>query len=167
MFNTDPNEHLYDSDFYDNVIRMKRDLELDQSLHNDDLWYNTDFSFDEVRRVINKAKSNKSVGVDNIPNEAFRNEQSIVYLHALFNKMFSTGRIPSLWRIAILKPIPKSSTLDPRIPLQYRGISLLSTVGKLYTSLLNNRVVNHMDRTERYVDEQNGFRQKSSCSDHI
>jgi hypothetical protein len=75
--------------------------------------------------------------------------------------------IPSIWKQAIIKPIPKSSTIDPRLPLNYRGIALLSTVYKLYTSVLNNRLVSYLEGNGIYAEEQNGFRQKLSCSEHI
>jgi hypothetical protein len=39
------------------------------------------------------------------------------------------------------KPIPKHSTSDPRLPIQYDGIALLWTTYKLYASVLNHRTV--------------------------
>ena len=77
------------------------------------------------------------------------------------------GRVPSLWLKAIIVPIPKGGKADPHIPLNYRGISLLSTVAKLYGSVLNNRLVMYLNRNDVLVDEQNGFRSKRSCEDHI
>ena len=56
---------------------------------------------------------------------------------------------------------------DPNLPLSYRGISLLSCIGKVYSSLLNNRLSNFLDMTGKMSDEQNGFRCKRSCEDHI
>lgn len=46
------------------------------------------------------------------------------------------GIIPSAWNKSIIKPVPKTSKSDPRVPLNYRGISLLSTVYKLYSNIL-------------------------------
>lgn len=46
----------------------------------------------------------------------------------------------SIWRKVLTCPIPKKATIDSRIPLNYRGISLLSVVAKWYCSVLNNRV---------------------------
>ena len=50
--------------------------------------------------------------------------------------------------------------------MQYRGISLLSTVYKLYTAVLNDRLLKFSERNI-YCDEQNGFRPNRSCTDHI
>ncbi len=41
-----------------------------------------------------------------------------------------------------IKKIPKNSTIDPRLLFQYRGIAMLSTLYKLYASVLNNRLLN-------------------------
>ena len=88
-------------------------------------------------------------------------------LHALFNICLDNGLIPSIWRTAIITPIPKDSTKDPRIPLNYRGISLLSIVSKLYSSVLNNRLLPYLENNGLLVDEQNGFRSDRSCQDHL
>ena len=121
----------------------------------------------EVRKVILNAKSRKAVGLDNIPYEVLKNENSVSILTALFNKVFDLGITPSIWKHTIIKPIPKSNMSDPRIPLQYRAISLISTVGKLYSSVINSRLQLFAETNNLYVDEQNGFRKGRSCIDHV
>ena len=46
-------------------------------------------------------------------------------------------------------------------------ISLLSHIGKIYSQVLNNRVVSYCEEIDLFCDEQNGFRQSHSCEDHI
>ena len=75
--------------------------------------------------------------------------------------------MPSIWQKSIIKPIPKSSDKDPYLPLSYRGISLISCVSKAYSSLLNDRIVQFCNENNIFPDEQNGFRAKRSCEDHI
>ena len=88
-------------------------------------------------------------------------------LHNLFNLIFKSGIIPTDWTFAIIKPIPKNSALDPRLPSNYRGISLLSTVYKVFASVLNERLVSCLESNHIFADEQNGFRKDRSCLDHI
>ena len=121
---------------------------------------------EEVRKSIHSSKNKKSVGLDNLPNEIFKNDASVRILATLFNKLFETGLVPSIWRKAILKPIPKGAKCDPRIPLEYRGISLVSTVYKIYSSLLNRRIISVGETYSLFADEQNGFRSGRSCEDH-
>ena len=90
----------------------------------------------------------------------------LIPLWSLFNKCFDWGIIPSVWQEAIISPIPKCSTKDKFIPLNYRGSSLLSNVYKLYSSILNHRLVAYLDNVDFLTEEQNGFRKHRSCEDH-
>ena len=155
----------FDNVFFSNVSQTLPMLE--NEMPNSEYEYDREISIDEVRNVINKCKSNKAVGYDNIPYDVMKNIASLRVLHHLFNKIFSTCVIPSLWKLAIIKPISKPGMADLRLPLKYRGISLLSTVSKLYSSIINNRLVEYFDQNNIIVDEQNGFRSKRSCIDHI
>lgn len=53
------------------------------------------------------------------------------------------------------------------MPLSYRGISLISCISKVYSSVLNNRIVKFCNNFGIFPDEQNGFRSGRSCEDHI
>ena len=59
---------------------------------------------------------------------------------------------------AIITPVPKNSMKDPHVPTEYRGVSLLSHIGKIYSQILNNRVVSYCEEIDLFCDEQNGFR---------
>ena len=53
------------------------------------------------------------------------------------------------------------------MPLNYRGISLISCISKVYSSILNDRIVKYCNLLGIFPDEQNGFRADRSCDDHI
>ena len=63
--------------------------------------------------------------------------------------------------------IPKDSTKDPHIPLSYQGINLLCAVSKLYSSVLNNRLLPYLENNGLLVDKQNGFRSGRCCQYHV
>ena len=142
----------------------------DDSVHQvdrtDDI-LDTHFSVLEVKHALDKAKKGKAFGVDSIPVDVLKNDTSVLFLHVLFNVCFETGRIPSDWGKTIISPIPKTSTADPRDPLSYRGISLASSMYKLYSSMINNRLSLWSEENNKIVDVQNGFRKKRSTIDHI
>ncbi len=123
----DQNE--FDKDFYDFASNEKKRLKCKYR------YFNAKISLEEIQKVLSKANDNKAVVVDSLPNEVWKNNASCEFsiLKCLFNKIFVIHVIPSAWKRAIIKPIPTNSTIDPRLPLQYRGIALLSTVYKLYT----------------------------------
>lgn len=128
---------------------------------------NHDIEFEEVKKVIIKAKNGKAMGIDNLPNEIFKNVNSMKLLLCFFKRIFQFEKTPTIWSVGIIKPIPKTSLVDPRVPLQYRGITLLSTLYKLFASVLNNRISQVCETHGLYADEQNGFRPGRACIDHI
>jgi hypothetical protein len=140
-------------------------LKNNQNISNDLL--NAPINYDEIRKGVYSAKDNKAVGLDNLPYEIFKQSTSIYILCSLFNLFFQAGIMPSIWLKAIVKPLPKGSMTDARIPLQYRGICLLSTVNKLYTHVLNQRLSSFSEENGLFVEEQNGFRKGRSCEEHI
>ena len=121
----------------------------------------------DVKKALTKSKIKKAVGIDNLPNEILKSNNTLCMLHIFLAKVFDSGIMPKLWKTAIIKPLPKSSTIDPRLPLQYRGVSLLSTVYKIFSSILNRRISDAAESNGLIVDEQNGFRRERSCEDHI
>ena len=72
-----------------------------------------------------------------------------------------------MWSKTVINPIPKSSTLDPRDPLSYRGISLASAVYKVYCRIINKRLNDFVERNNILVEEQNGFRKNRSTIDQV
>jgi hypothetical protein len=128
---------------------------------------NADFSYDEIEKIVDKLKSNKASGFDCIPNNVLKNKDFKMLLYNMFCKFFNVGILPSVWLKALITPIPKGGNKDPFVPLHYRGISLLSCVCKVYSSILNRRIVNYFEFMNLFSDAQNGFRKGRSCSDHI
>ena len=53
------------------------------------------------------------------------------------------------------------------MPQNYRGISLISCIAKIYSSILNSRLTSYLEDHDILVDEQNGFRRSRSCEDHV
>ena len=126
-----------------------------------------DISIQEIKQALRKAKDGKAIGFDGVPTEVLRNDNAISYLHTLFNKCFEAGVAPSKWSKGIINPIPKGGVSDARDPSSYRGITIASSVYKLYVSVLNNRLTRWSETYGLLHDSQNGFRQKRSCQDHL
>ena len=104
---------------------------------------------------------------DKLPYEFLKNDTIIKALHKLYLLCFSTGKVPGEWLRATISPIPKSAQLDKCEPLNYRGISLLCTSAKIYSSILNSRVMAYLENNNLLVEEQNGFRRNRACIDHV
>ncbi len=164
------NNDVYDDQFKTEVLNTKSHLErgMLDPLYTPNVALNRPLEMDEVRKAVRRAKNGKAMGMDHVPNEVLlKNDNVIKALHAFFQLCFDSGKVPLLWTQCVINPIPKNRTNDPRVPLNYRGISLLSCIYKVYSSILNERLVNHLDNNQILHDEQNGFRSGRSCVDHI
>jgi len=55
----------------------------------------------------------------------------------LFNVVLYSGIIPNAWTIGVIRPIYKKKG-NPADPDNCRAITIVSNLGKLFTSILNN-----------------------------
>ena len=118
--------------------------------------------------LVKKLKNNKSAGIDEIINEYIKNSipKMLPVYNKLFNKVLTTGNIPESWSKGIIIPIYKNKG-NPKDPNNYRGITLLSCVGKLFTTLLNIRLTKYIEDNNILSENQAGFREGYSTTDHI
>jgi exonuclease III len=125
LYNTTNQNINFDDNFLKDIINEKNNLE--RNIMNDDYLgnalLNRNISLDEIEKVVNRLKTKKATGVDYIPNEVLKSTSVSLLLYNLFTACFKTGIIPSVWSKALIKPIPKCSSKDPYVPLNYRGIS--------------------------------------------
>ena len=82
------------------------------------------------------------------------------HLLQLFNHILSAGKYPTLWSFGLIVPIDKKD--DRSKAENYRGITLLSAVGKLFTSILNDRLYDYMTKKGILKAEQGGFYKKKA-----
>jgi hypothetical protein len=139
---------------------------LHNSLTNDQRSaYNTepDISIDEIRTAIRDLKDGKSPGPDSITNEVIKLLPLpwLVGLQSIFNHILHNSDYPSSWAASIIQPIHKSG--DKNNPSNYRGISLINCLGKLFTSIIGNRLRAWAEDCNAIPKEQFGF-QKGKCT---
>ena len=122
-----------------------------------------DISGNEVEEQIKLLKANKAAGVDGIPPGILKyiTPQWILMITALFNQIFQSAVYPVNWSIAkfsvIHKKGPKSDTNN------YRGISILSSLYKVYEGILNSR----LNRWFRPDIEQAGAQKGRGCAEQL
>ena len=106
---------------------------------NDDI--NFDFTLEEINDLVDDLKNNKANGIDNVINEFIKYSPKELrnVLVILFNIILNSGIIPSDWCISLISPLYKNT--GPKDEANnYRGISLISCIGKLFTALINKRL---------------------------
>ena len=128
---------------------------------------NEEIKESEILYSIEHMKNNKAAGPDGLIAEMFKACKSVITtkLCKLFNVILDTGIFPERWGKAIIYTLHKSG--DTNIPSNYRGISLLSVTSKVFTKVLNNRLVKWAEEENVYYEEQAGFRKEYSTIDQI
>ena len=121
----------------------------------------------EVEKAVKSLNKNKATGHDELPAEVIQSPACINYLHKLFSVCFENGTIPKMWTADIIHPVLKDPVTDKRDPLNYRGITVTSSVYKAYCQILNNRLSKWTEDNNIISDTQNGFRKHRSTIDHL
>ena len=158
----------YDVDFYYQIKQSVNQFQVESFTTNFALDY--PISLEEVRCAIKKLRKGKAVGIDGLFNEIWKygGEDALTYLWKLYQRVFDGEDFPIDWARGLIFPLfkggPEEFKLDPN---KYRGITLLSVVGKTYTKILNSRLSDYCEKHGIIVDEQAGFRRNRSTADHL
>ena len=84
----------------------------------------------------------------------------------LFKMIFDSGIIPESWTYGEILSIYKNKGEKSQLE-NYRPITLLSCFGKLFTSILNKRLTNYVEKFELINSCQAGFRKGYSTIDNL
>ena len=122
-----------------------------------------DITEEDVMRVIDKLKICKSHGTDKISPRMLKEVKEAICkpLYAIFNLSLQTGKVVSEWKLANVTPLFKKG--DQSNPGNYRPMSLTSVVCKLMESILRDKIVEFLEKSNIIRDSQHSFRNKRSC----
>ncbi|RUM94910.1 MAG: hypothetical protein DSZ28_00750, partial [Thiothrix sp.] len=121
----------------------------------------------EVKSALQRVKPGKAPGLDGIPGECFKVSacKIVPFLTDMFNAIFETQHFPKEWSRSVVVPIhKKGNKLEPN---NYRGISLLPILSKVFSSILTRRLRTWLENENKICEEQAGFRTDRSTIDHI
>ena len=116
------------------------------------------FTIEEFRKVKSSLKAGKAAGPDGIPPDVLKSCDFDDICLEFCNKALLENDKPDLWSFMNIVPVPKSGNLSNTN--NYRGISLICIIAKLYNQLILNSI-----RGVLYIKlriNQNGFCPKRS-----
>ena len=119
-----------------------------------------------VKKVITNLDSSKASSTNIIPVVALKNcEPERSYIVAeIFNICLKESCFPDCWKVSsvvsLFKNVGERSTAK-----SYHPVSLLSVVSKVFEKLVNNRIVDHLEKCGLFSDFQYGFRSSRSTAD--
>ena len=126
-----------------------------------------EFTREEVKKCVAKLNNRKAAGADQIVNEFMKygGEGMLTMMVMLYNWIWKNEYAPKRWREGVVVNLFKKG--DKADPGNYRGITLLSTVGKTFCKILNDRMGTMMEKEGKVSEGQAGFRPNRSCVDHV
>eukprot|EP00808_Paulinella_micropora_P032016 g23512.t1 len=124
-----------------------------------------EFTLEELEECFEQAQFGKACGSDETRNEMFKCGGATMrqLLLRVFNFLRDIETTPDDWGMGTLVNLYKDG--DPADLGNYRGIALMSCLGKLYLSLWARRLSGFMEG--KLSEEQGGFRPNRSTTDQI
>ena len=138
-FQTDPSEAFYQQ-------------------KNNDSFIITATNKEEICKVISSLNISKSCGPNSIPTKILHlvQDQIPTHLATICNFSFSTGTFPTILKTVKVIPIHKK---DSRLEVSnYRPISLLSNIDKIFEKLMHTRLSEFLEKKQIFSYKQFGFR---------
>ncbi|XP_059217473.1 uncharacterized protein LOC131994683 [Stomoxys calcitrans] len=117
-----------------------------------------EITVEEVKRMLQKVKLNKAPGEDRIPYEFFVNatDEFISELVQVYNTMYTNGIVDESFIKTVIFPIHKKGNVNET--KNYRGISFMNSVAKIFMGVLNERLQLWIEERNILVEYQAGFR---------
>ena len=111
-----------------------------------------------VKKVIMNLGLSKSSGPDCIPEVVLKScELELSYILAeIFNKCLKKSYFPDCWKVSLVVSVFKNVG-DWSTAKEYHPVSLLSVVSKIFEKLMNNRIVDLLEKCGLFSDFLKGL----------
>ena len=116
----------------------------------------------ETLSIINKLKNKNSSGKDEISNKLLKSIKDEIAkpLTIIINQSLKTGVFPDALKIAKVKPLYKKG--DNFCLNNYRPISLLPTISKIFERVMFTQLYSYLNANNLLSEQQYGFRSQHS-----
>ena len=120
---------------------------------------------EEISKIINNIDQSKSTGPNSIPNRILScvTDKTALILSKMFNISIRKGKFVEDLKLVKVVPIFKNKGSPVEIG-NYRPISLLSNVDKIFEKLVHKRMISFLETKNILYKNQFGFRNKSSTT---
>ena len=140
--------------------------DIDDNSTNEEI--NSPITVDDIIEAVKILKNNNYPGNDDLLNEHLKSSLHLmlpIYLK-LFNIILDSGVVPDTSLIGNIIPIYKDKG-NVSFEENYRPITILSCLGKLFTTILNKRFSNYLESNNIIGDNQSDFRFGFTTIDNI
>jgi len=152
----------------DNAHHCENDLTLlndfiDSKVPNDLTFDVPDFCVDYVSKALKNLDVKKGAGLDGLQPKFLVLAADVIApsLTWIFNLSLRTGSVPSIWKVAKVIPLYKNGAMSD--PGNYRPISILPALSKIFERHIHSHLMTHLDSNNLLYKHQSGFRTFHSC----
>jgi hypothetical protein len=118
----------------------------------------------EIVKEISRLRSDTSTGFDQIPVKFIKlvSTDLVGPLTYIINTCIDSSLFPRTWKTARVSPIPKIN--NPTCEKDYRPISILPALSKIFERLVNNQIVTYIDEQGLLASGISGYRRGHSTT---
>ena len=159
---TPRNEPQFDEIHYDHVTSKVKEY---NQMTDSDIFLSEPFTEEEVAKAVKKLKLRKACGYDNICSEhiIYTGPKLVQVLTLVYNKVVDLEYVPINLRRGIQIPLFKGEKLCSLDVNNYRGITLLTNLNKIYEMILWARMEEWWHNTCVISRFQGACRRGQSC----
>ena len=139
----------------------------DFSVLTDNSLSSFDITDNEIKDLLLGIDTNKAHGPDKISTRMIHlcGSSLVRPLKIIFMNIIHTGIFPSSWKKANVTPIHKKG--DKQLYNNYRPISLLPILAKVFEKIIFKHLYNHLMTNNLISKNQSGFRPGDSCTNQL
>ena len=117
---------------------------------------------DSIEKIIGDLKPRSSAGYDNLSSKLLKDIKGIISrpLSIIINQSLCSGIFPSKLKLAKVIPLYKKE--DQRVFGNYRPISLLSSISKIFEKVAFKQILEYFTSNNLLFESQYGFRENHS-----
>ena len=122
---------------------------------------------DDIEAILKKLDPDKASGIDGKSNKVLKmcHKELSVPLALIFKKAMDTQTFPNSWKQANVVPIFKKG--DRNLTSNYRPVSLLSTVSKVFERIIYNKIYDFCLKNNILTYKKSGFIKRDSTINQL
>lgn len=115
-------------------------------------------TIDIVLNLLQNLNERKAIGLDKIPNRLLKMAANVIApsLTMIFSQSIAYSTFPEEWKLAKVTPIYKKG--GKKDPSNYRPISVIPAISKIFEKIVYDQLYNYLDKYEILTVNQSGFR---------
>jgi len=119
-------------------------------------------TYSDVFKAIKRIRNDCSTGNDNIPSKYLKASIETITspICHIINSCIENQLFPHQWKISRISPVPKVN--KPTCHSDYRPISILPILSKVYERVILNQLVAYIEKNHLFAEYQSGFRKGHS-----